>query len=148
LGDNINQFVYLKLFPKTLKKVSMMIGLSKLLRNLSLKYPKRSTKKYMVKELTRFILKNSKLLESIFLERNNFRLKRKALLLSNKRNWKLMDEKTHKRIVILIIISARRIRVINKLIGIKYKKVKLTLRKLRKMMKISIKRLNKASRNQ
>lgn len=61
--DNINQFVYLKLFTKMLKKASMMIGLLKLLRNLSLKYLRRSTKKYMAKELIRFIFKNNRLLE-------------------------------------------------------------------------------------
>ena len=125
--DNINQFVYLKLFTKMLKKASMMIGLLKLLRNLSLKYLRRSTKKYMVKELIRFIFKNNRLLELIFRGRNNFRLKRKVLLLSNKRNRKLIEEKTHKRIVSLMITNAHKILLINKLMGIKFKKVKLVL---------------------
>ena len=146
--DNINQFVYLKLFTKMLKKASMMIGLLKLLRNLSLKYLRRSTKKSMVKELIRFIFKNNRLLELIFRGRNNFRLKRKVLLLSNKRNRKLIEEKTHKRIVSLMITNAHKILLINKLVGIKFKKVKLVLIKSTQMVKISIKRLNKASRSQ
>ena len=83
----------------------------------------------MVKGLTRFMLKNNKLLESIFVERDKFRIKKRVLLLSNKRNRKLIDEKTHNRIVNLIIISAHKIKAINKLIRIKCKKVKLILKK-------------------